>query len=139
MIPHRHKTGDSDDENGFGRLSEDDVRTFVRAAIWPQILKQLTDHYDADAAGQFSENVIFQIENAGRIALKRLLCGRTRDFRCITNRHANAQDTVQVFIDLRGGYKNTIWATLWSRCFARKCNSNAKQVHVSLKIECREV
>lgn len=137
--------GEEEEDGGDGRrrrrgrrvrLDEAAVRRFVHGTVWPQILQQITAHCDEATVKQFSEDaIIFDTRNVHCVAVKKLRGGRLRDFRCLTRTHRNPQETVQLFLDLRGGYRNVLWATLWSRCFATKCNSNSKQAHASCKIK----
>lgn len=112
-------------------LTRDDLLQFIKTAIWPQFAQQLGEHYETRVSAQF-DHVIFDVRNLHQVAVKRLEAGRVKDFVCLTRAHRVAQENVQVFIDLRGGHKDIIWATLWSRCFTTKCHSNAKQVHASV-------
>ncbi|AFK83907.1 B70 [miniopterid betaherpesvirus 1] len=116
-------------------VPDDDMRWFVENVAWPPILHQITAHYDQRASVQFNDRLIFDVSNPNCIAVKRLVGGRVKDFRCLAKDHRNQQETVQVFLDLRGGHQNTLWVTLWSRCFTTKCNSNSKQVHASCHVK----
>ncbi|QQL09700.1 Ba100 [Baboon cytomegalovirus] len=119
---------DSDDTNDLQRL--------VVTRVWPLLLEHLTQHYDSKVSEQFTSphTLTFQPHAPHCVSVKRLEGSRTRDFRCLNYTHRNPQETVQVFIDLRTEHSYALWASLWSRCFTKKCHSNAKNVHISVKI-----
>nr|WEG68791.1 helicase-primase primase subunit [Mastomys natalensis cytomegalovirus 1]WEG68927.1 helicase-primase primase subunit [Mastomys natalensis cytomegalovirus 1]WEG71155.1 helicase-primase primase subunit [Mastomys natalensis cytomegalovirus 1] len=111
-----------------------DIQAFARRVAWPLILEHTKKHYKSEIQEQLEAANIFNTVGRNCISVKRVSYGRIKDFRCLTREHRTPQETVQVFLDIRSDYRNNIWATLWSRCFTRKCNSNAKQTHISVKI-----
>lgn len=118
-------------------LCEDDIRDiqiFARKIAWPQILEHTRNHYREEIQEQLESATVFTTVGRNSVAVKRASCGRIKDFRCLVRDHRIPQETVQVFMDIRGDYRHNVWVTLWSRCFTRKCNSNAKQTHISIKI-----
>ncbi|AAM00709.1 helicase-primase primase subunit [Panine betaherpesvirus 2] len=115
---------------------ETELQRLLVGRVWPPLLEHLTRHYEAHVSEQFTApNVLlFQPHGLSCVAVKRRDGSRTRDFRCLNYVHRNPQETVQVFIDLRTEHSYALWASLWSRCFTKKCHSNAKNVHISVKI-----
>ncbi|AKI25046.1 helicase-primase primase subunit [Human betaherpesvirus 5] len=117
-------------------ISDTDLQRLVVTRVWPPLLEHLTQHYEPHVSEQFTAPhvLLFQPHGACCVAVKRRDGARTRDFRCLNYTHRNPQETVQVFIDLRTEHSYALWASLWSRCFTKKCHSNAKNVHISIKI-----
>lgn len=113
----------------------EDLQTFIRQIAWPSVLEQIRRHYSESVKEQFEQHITFIATGQDRVALKRLDGGRLKDFRCLTRYHRILQETVQVFLDVKTDHRHAVWITLWSRCFTKRCNSNAKQTHLSVKID----
>nr|WEG69755.1 helicase-primase primase subunit [Mastomys natalensis cytomegalovirus 3]WEG70035.1 helicase-primase primase subunit [Mastomys natalensis cytomegalovirus 3]WEG70175.1 helicase-primase primase subunit [Mastomys natalensis cytomegalovirus 3]WEG70735.1 helicase-primase primase subunit [Mastomys natalensis cytomegalovirus 3] len=127
-------TGDESTQDDECEDSTDDIQAFARNIAWPRVLEHTRGHYREEVYAQLQEATIFNAVGRNCVAVKRTSYGRVRDFRCLTRDHRTPQETVQVFIDIRGDLRQNVWVTLWSRCFTRKCHSNSKQTHVSVKI-----
>ncbi|AFL03580.1 helicase-primase primase subunit [macacine betaherpesvirus 3] len=113
-----------------------DLQRLVVTRVWPLLLENLTQHYEPKVSEQFvpPHTLTFKPHSPHCVSVKRLEGSRTKDFRCLNYTHRNPQETVQVFIDLRTEHSYALWASLWSRCFTKKCHSNAKNVHISVKL-----
>ncbi|UVZ34360.1 primase subunit [Elephant endotheliotropic herpesvirus 3B] len=102
--------------------------------VWPHFARTLRNNYSADASNQFS-NICFDVESGWpTVQIYKIQHGTRRNFFCIQHDHRNARDNVNFFLDVKAESSTAIWFTLWSRCFARKCKSNSKNVHVSHKL-----
>ncbi|UEH20606.1 primase subunit [Elephant endotheliotropic herpesvirus 6] len=106
---------------------------FIEKLVWPQFLRTLKTNYRLAAGNQFN-NVCFDDTSWPCIQLFKIHQGTRRNFFCIQHDHRDARENVHFFLDFRPESTTTVWITLWSRCFSRKCRSNAKNVHVSHKI-----
>ncbi|UEH20496.1 primase subunit [Elephant endotheliotropic herpesvirus 2] len=106
---------------------------FIETVVWPHFLRTIKNNYSSPACNQFN-NVCFDDTSWPCVQLFKIHQGMRRNFYCIQYDHKDARENVHFFIDFRPESTTTIWATLWSRCFSRKCKSNAKNVHVSHKI-----
>lgn len=112
----------------------DNIRTFAKKIAWPYLLSHVKKHYRPEIQEQLGAAAVFHPVGRNCVSVKRIQYGRSKDFRCLTRDHKTPQETVQVFMDIRGDSRQNVWVTLWSRCFTRKCKSNAKHTHVSVKI-----
>ncbi|QOE74418.1 primase subunit [Elephant endotheliotropic herpesvirus 3A] len=102
--------------------------------VWPHFARTLRNNYSVDASNQFS-NICFDVESFWpTVQIYKIQHGTRRNFFCIQHDHRNARDNVNFFLDVKAESSTAIWFTLWSRCFARKCKSNSKNVHVSHKL-----
>lgn len=124
----------SDNDDTLCEDDMKDIQTFARKIAWPQLLEHTRNHYRDEIQEQLESATIFTTVGRNCVSVKRSSYGRIKDFRCLAREHRIPQETVQVFLDIRGDYRHNVWVTLWSRCFTRKCNSNAKQTHISIKI-----
>lgn len=112
-----------------------DLETFAREVAWPRVLELARGHYRPEAQAQLEAADVFRAVRRDLLAVKRDDGGRGRDFRCLTTEHHfRWRETVNVFLDLRADRGGNVWATLWSRCFANKCQSNARRTHLTVKI-----
>ncbi|AQQ81345.1 hypothetical protein MuHV1_gp065 [Murid betaherpesvirus 1] len=133
-------SSDYEEERAVGSDEEEDdddvenLQAFARRIAWPALLRHTRNHYREEVQQQLEAATVFTAVGRTCVAVKRGLYGRARDFSCLAREHYTRQETVQVFLDIRGDQRRNVWATLWSRCFTRRCNSNAKQTHLSLKI-----
>lgn len=107
---------------------------FIEFCIWPQMISTFQKTYSEQTIEELS-SVLFDDSDWPCVQLYRLVNGCKRHFHCLKHDHRDSRDNVNVFLDIRADGELSIWCTLWSRCFARKCNSNAKQVHLSHKIK----
>lgn len=114
------------------KLINDEVH-MINKYVWPVLFNAIKTGYSMHIIGQFT-NIAFDTLEWPCVQLFRMVNGCKRNFYCLSCDHQNARDNVNVFIDIRPDSKQSIWCTLWSRCFSRKCKSNAKQVHVSQRV-----
>nr|Q18LF7.1 RecName: Full=DNA primase [Elephantid herpesvirus 1 (isolate Kiba)]ABG36562.1 helicase/primase complex [Elephantid betaherpesvirus 1] len=110
-----------------------ETRYFIEKIVWPQFLRTIKTNYHSAAGNQFN-NVCFDDTSWPCVQLFKIHQGTRRNFSCIQHDHRDGRENVQFFLDFRPESATTIWTTLWSRCFSRKCKSNAKNVHVSHKL-----
>ncbi|AEV80920.1 helicase-primase primase subunit [Saimiriine betaherpesvirus 4] len=121
---------------GTDETTPDLLQNLISRRVWPPILHHLTQHYPPDISAQFlQDEIVFDLSNLQCISVKKQQGHRLKDFRCLNRVHRNPQETVQVFIDLKPDRCYSLWTTLWSRCFTNKCHSNAKNVHISVKLK----
>ncbi|ALM25977.1 primase subunit [Proboscivirus elephantidbeta4] len=120
---------------GFrARYGAADTGHLLDLVVWPHFARTLRNNYSAAASNQFS-NICFDVESSWpTVQIYRIQHGTRRNFFCIQHDHRNARDNVNFFLDVKADSSAVIWFTLWSRCFARKCKSNSKNVHVSHKL-----
>lgn len=121
------------DNDYSSNLEDDNIVTFTRIVVWNMVKTSIEKHYSERVSLQF-QNITFIKMDHNNVQIKKLTFGKLGNFQCLTRQHKGDRDNVHVFLE----YKvdgNRIFATLWSRCFTTKCNSNSKQVHLSVALE----
>ncbi|AHC02834.1 helicase-primase primase subunit [Proboscivirus elephantidbeta5] len=124
---------DSIIENFKSKYGVTETTYFIETVVWPHFLRTIKNNYSSTACNQFN-NVCFDDTSWPCVQLFKIHQGTRRNFYCIQYDHKDARENVHFFLDFRPESSTAIWTTLWSRCFSRKCKSNAKNVHVSHKI-----
>lgn len=107
---------------------------YTKNVAWPRLREYIINNYEERVTCEFTDVIFHQVNN-NLVQVKKFNLGRVLDFRCLKNKHRGDKENVQVFIDVKTDFKRRVTSTLWSRCFANKCNSNTKHVHISVTLQ----